>query len=280
MNFVDFNGFPCENSGYVVKELATVSIKDSVCSISHFIYAPPYEWENVASKKKVRYQRLSRNSRKLKWSDGSRLYLRLTTDLSLLHGVIWTFGEKKSIFLSDIIGREVYNLEDIGTFHLECDDGDYQCCALQNVFTYYSWLRPKFCISLRSDDVQCSWHAAISKPSRHTVNDARSSHWNESHQHGLWSGSEAARRQRRPSTTKGAGSQHDACGVPPRLAQSANQTTAGSPSESPTLPDWTTEHLWCQNLRRRRQGCPSFHSYAASQSTASIAPASSDSYSD
>lgn len=110
MNFIDFYGLPCESDNdYVVKELAIVGIKDGKCSISHYIYAPPYAWEYVPRGMKGRYQRLARNPQALKWTDGSRAYLKLASDLQMLDGAVWTLGDQRAHFLADIIGRQVHN---------------------------------------------------------------------------------------------------------------------------------------------------------------------------
>lgn len=248
-----------------------MGIKDSTFSVSHYVYSAPYDWEFVSHTMKNKCIRLSRDEHRLKWSDGLRSYVKLSTDLQSLDGAIWTLGEEKSMFLSEILAKDVYNLEDLGSTY----SAAREFCALKNALLYCSWLRPKFCSHLRIEG-QCEWHA-LETCDFSSCDDLRTgaTGGSEGHQHGLWSGPETERRQRCPATTKRVSSKLSSCRLPPRLAPSAYQADARTSSDSPTLPYWTTEHLWGQSLRGRQQGCSALRGYAASQSSISTASTSS-----
>lgn len=275
---IDYQGFPCEDdeNSFIVKELAYVSIKDGRHSIVHHVYGPPYAWGAVSLAEK---KQISKSQLGIKWLDGNRSYFKLATDLQFGDGVIWALGEEKCQFLADILDRDVHNIQSIGACSTDC----IKKCALKNALLYYSWMRPEFCMNLRKD-IDCLWHKnSCTAASIISINDdscTPSGSRSDSHQHGVWSGSETARRQRSPASSKRPGAEHGACYLPTRVASRAHQTNAGSPSDSPTLSHWATEYLWRQDLRRRRQGCPSLCGYVASQSASSTASSSTDTRAD
>ncbi|PAA54323.1 hypothetical protein BOX15_Mlig030348g1 [Macrostomum lignano] len=220
MNYIDFQGFPRERSSrdFVVKELAIAQVRAGSYHITHHVYASPFSWERISPEMQVHYRKLSKNLHHFKWTDGSRSYMHLANDiLNIAYGPTWTSGVKKSIFLTELLGRQVYNLEDLGSPLIQASDTG---CAVKNVLLYYNWLKPKFCINLRSE--VCPHHSKALKDSTTDRKDSLNEYTCDSpasDQSGWRRGSEAGWRQGCPVASAGTGSQHGSCHLSPRLAR-------------------------------------------------------------
>lgn len=148
---VDVQGFKDQHNKFIVKELAILSSEDK---LQHFIFQPPFKFEDLTPKIKKQVFWLKHNLHGFGWHDGYVPYHYLYTVVTplLAEKNIYVKGLEKKEWLKDFLGDGVtiWNIED----ELNCPKlswlrflhTEFSClnhkgqCALQNVFTIRKFL--------------------------------------------------------------------------------------------------------------------------------------------
>lgn len=143
-----------KNSQPIIKEMCFIPVSDPYRS-DLYLLKPPHNWHCLDAKEKKTNVWLEKNYHRLKWSDGYAEYSELM-DILLMHTTeysnVLSKGLEKSQLLSNLLDREVINLDDympgkISNFplneHFDCayhgeSNGE---CAYKNALRIRQWLR-------------------------------------------------------------------------------------------------------------------------------------------
>ena len=156
---VDIQGFRDAEEKFIPKETAVVAINARI--IGHWITLPPYSFDELPERSKRENNWLSQNYHGIEWFDGEanpKYFVRQLREITRRARFIYTRGQEKASYLSDLLSRNIYNLEaDTPAFKNlpDTDELGHRCshhgfrsnakylCALRNAYKLKRWLNER-----------------------------------------------------------------------------------------------------------------------------------------
>lgn len=144
---IEFQAFKNNHEEFIVKELA---VGDLSGWVKRFLFKPPFAEADLHPRIQTSNRWCSRNLHGFQWEDGDLPYSNLSGilfNVSQTYKCIATKGHNKIKFLSNILKREVFDLDEIMKFriyllpptHVRC--GHRGACALDNVIKIQNWFK-------------------------------------------------------------------------------------------------------------------------------------------
>jgi len=153
---IDIQGFRDVEENFIPKEVAVLAINAAITG--HWIMTSPCPFEDLPVRAKRENNWLTRNYHGIEWFDGDvnstnfTIHLR---DITRHARYIYTRGQEKTRYLSNLLSRNVYNLEGISPAFKnlpDFEDRGQRCthhgfrasaeshCALRNAYKLKRWL--------------------------------------------------------------------------------------------------------------------------------------------
>jgi len=153
---IEIQGFRNVDKKFIPKEVAVVAINAKI--IGHWIMMPPCPFSELPERVRRENNWLSRNYHGIEWFDGEanpKYFALQLREITRQARYIYTRGQEKARYLSELLSRNVYNLEGISPPFNELSDGKeggQHCthhgfrakakflCALRNAYKLKHWL--------------------------------------------------------------------------------------------------------------------------------------------
>lgn len=148
---VDFEGFQLKPHSFVIKELAYYSVKDGFHAC--WTFKPPHSWRLLTTNQRMSYAWLTRHHHRLCWESGDLPYGNIRDILAFLFSTfsrIYVKGAEKAMFLENMTGCRVFDLEDLHcpkrtrlpkhAFTCPHHVPDYNHCALAKAIAFGKYL--------------------------------------------------------------------------------------------------------------------------------------------
>lgn len=106
---VDIQLFKVDDEQYIIKELAVIQNK----KIAHFIFKPPYPFENLALKYKKQAKWLMRYHHCIKWNEGEIEFEQFKNILNKCTSnaeTIYVKGREKAAYLRKVLDKKIVEL--------------------------------------------------------------------------------------------------------------------------------------------------------------------------
>lgn len=162
---IDFQAFKDNYNGYIIKELAIVTVDEQVFHLS--LFKPPFKFYKLSLDKQKTNSWLHKYYHGLDWNYGYEEYTKLTQVLKTSvqpRSTVYVKGITKQQFLHTLLSDHelhIVNMEDLGcpsltklkdgknTFFLRACQYDHskRNCAYINVVLLLNWLKSNRCIT-------------------------------------------------------------------------------------------------------------------------------------
>ncbi|KYN14629.1 hypothetical protein ALC57_13158 [Trachymyrmex cornetzi] len=153
---IDVQSFRDVEDNFIPKEVVVLAINAMITG--HWIMRPPYPFGELPERARLENNWLKRNYHRIEWFDGDINPIYFTIHLRAITRhvrYIYTRGQEKSRYLSNLLSRNVYNLEgispafknlpDFGGCGQRCTHHGFRTnvgshCALRNAYKLKRWL--------------------------------------------------------------------------------------------------------------------------------------------
>lgn len=190
MEFIlDFQGFKNENNGFIIKELAIISVDETINDLH--LFQPPYSFHHLPDHLKIQVQWLEKHFHGLLWNSGHKNFNELggvLKDNFKFGGTVYVKGLEKSNYIQSLtadIGVSVLNIEDFGcpslpvlrrtqilTNHKTCPfNHPPDHCALCNAKLILEWWKMERLMLSRVEIVNLAIKECFSKGYKKMSND-------------------------------------------------------------------------------------------------------------
>jgi len=153
---IEIQGFRNVDRKFIPKEIVVVAINATI--FGHWIMMPPCPFSDLPERVRRENNWLTRNYHGIEWFDGEanpKYFALQLREITRQARYIYTRGQEKARYLSELLSRNVYNLEGISPPFNELPDGEeggQRCthhgfrakanflCALRNAYKLKHWL--------------------------------------------------------------------------------------------------------------------------------------------